>query len=395
MNIFGYGVPLFALLVLICQNFKLLFISRVPVRLPRNILFLYALYVLFFLLAANINGDASLKTMNMNSLIINYMTSALILISIFATIRVGQYLSKIITLLGIICVFGATVTVLQFTGSSAGWGIWYTLNSTTGEAFLNMADAVNGTGQDVNAGAFCPGLTPTQVYNGYFLASLGFAPLYRFLSAEKLTTKLIWGAGTALVIAALFCAQQRAAFFIFLFLMALMCYSKYRLLTIITIVLAVITAGYFIATIPTDDFGRLFEFEDHTREKIYSAGRDFISEHWMWGGRNLFIKETPHGLTAHNILINAICYSGILGTLCILSIYIIMIWQSIKAIWNHLGHRFGIPVVFACALLAYNLISVTHNNSLVTGEPILFIFYALLLRSLSIERDEKTLHNMA
>ena len=389
----GYGVALFSLLILICQNFKLFFIDRLSVRLPKAVFGLYILYILFFLLAANINGDAALKESGMNSLMVNYLTSGFILISISCTASDNSFINRAVTLIAWICLAGAAVTVLQFQGVKLGWGIWFLFNGSTNEALQGIAENLDKTGsQDVVDSVFCPGLVPTQVYNGYFLCACGFAPLYKFLAADKWKHRLFWGAGVALVIAALFCAQQRSAFFIFLMLMAVMCYTRYRFLTILSIIVVLIAVTWYMSSIPLEEFGRLLDFEDNTRERIYSAGFDFLSGHWQWGGRAIFVRTTPHGLSAHNIVFNAFIYSGICGAICILAIYIIMLWQCIRTIWNNLGHRFGYPVVFACALLAYNLISFTHNNSLVTGEPIIFIFYALLLQSLKLHG--KKMHNM-
>lgn len=80
-------------------------------------------------------------------------------------------------------------------------------------------------------------------------------------------------------------------------------------------------------------------------------------------------------------------YGGVFGAAIIITIYMRMCVSSIKPILKSLKNGITESVAFAYALLIYNIISLTHNNSLLTGDPIIWVLYGLMLLSLKFEKN--------
>lgn len=345
----------------------------------------YFVYIIIFLVCTFFNGDGNLGR---NSLLINYFVCILIYIVISKDIRSRIEIDKIATVLLILMISDCVITILQYNNNSLGWSVWYffndaqTIKQATMIAKLDTGSQI--LGKDY---LFCPGIFPSVVYNGYIVGSLSPIALYKFYKAQTLTKKIISVLSVLLIVCSLIVIQQRMAFFLFVLAFVAMMFTRNKRQTILIAIGLLIVYLIYSFDIGAEQFGRLVDIEDKNREHLYANGFDYIFSHLWAGGRKEFIELNR--LSVHNIFLNAFMYGGILGAALIITIYVRMCATSIKIILKSLKNRITESVAFAYALLIYNIISLTHNNSLLTGDPIIWVFYGLMLLSLKFEKNER------
>lgn len=342
---------------------------------------LYAIYLVVFYICTFFNGD---EDMGRNSLTIQYLSCIFIFLAISYNVPSLQVIKKIINVLAILSLVNCIITVLQFYNNSIGWGIWTFLNADMLIEANNQLQNIN-SGQEINAGGtFCPGIFPTQVFNGYVLASLGVICACPYPQIKN-WKKLHFIVATATLIA-LFCAQQRMAFYIYVLFLAYLFYKKHKIITIFILIAALFSYSYISDIMTAETLGRFANAQDSLREKLYSSAITYLQENIIVGGRLAYIQINK--LSVHNIFLNAFLYGGIFGGIIILIIYFRMCFKAIRIIIRRNNQT--VSTALAIGLLSYNLISLTHNNSLLTGEPIIWIMYALMLMSLKYENEKKS-----
>lgn len=354
--------------------------------LPTSVCALYAVYIFFFLVALNFNGDGGRGDSAVNSLLLRYFTCILIFL-VLSRITVSQKnIRGMGTAIIALLVVDSAVTILQLFKEPVSWTLWSMVNAGANEKTLNaikLATEQEGVEQILTK-SFCPGLFPSTVTNGYFLACCGLFPLYRWFKSSRKKEKMFYGAAFAVGAYAVFACQQRTAFYLFLLSCMAICYCFHKRLAVWIMIGGVLFGLLYGLSIKTDELGRYASTTDHYREYIYSHGINYVTENLMWGGRLGFIKAA--GISVHTILLNAFIYGGFLGGLVILAIFVKMCWDAGKILLVSLKKGVMVSTMFAYGLMIYNLISLTHNNSLLTGEPMIFIFYALMLRAAQLEK---------
>lgn len=340
---------------------------------------LFSIYTFIFLLVSFINGEP-------NTAISGYFIKYSECIIIFILIQYccnRTLIGLLVSALVIVISIDAIVTLIQFTGASPiGFGIWSFINFSASHHML--ADTVTslenaiGTGQELR-GSFAPGIFSTTVENGYILSSLLIFIFLSYYKSKTLIFKTIFILLLIATIYALFVVQQRTAFAVGLVIVALTLYSNNKVRFSLLAVAAVLFFFIYEINFNIEQAGRLLEFEDNQRERIYSNAIDFISNNLFTGGRSDFLKFS--GISPHNLIFNAFIYGGIFGAIFLLTIYCRMCFKALIVIKLNFSRRLNVQTSCAYGLLAYNLISLTHNNSLATGDPIIFILYALMLKS--------------
>lgn len=351
--------------------------------LPTTNIKLYIAYIVVFLLCSAMNGDGNY---GLNSLLIGY------LLCIFSYCILGQMIKslKVIKVLVyaliIVLIIDIAITLLQYYNISIGWTIWYIFNNAeTVKQSIAIEQLSFGAQELGNDKLFCPGLFPSIVYNGYMVSTLGILILYMISSTHRTFFRVIYYGLLLITIFALLFIQQRAAFFLFIFLIFIVNYSKHKSLTILCTVLLILAYLSFNVGINEDTIGRLADTEDSQRERLYQTGIEYILQNIIWGGRMRYAEI--NGLSAHNVIINSFLYGGFIGALLILTIFTRMSIKSLKIIKRNFKKKLSLSATLAYSLLIYNLISLTHNNSLLTGDPIIWILYALMLLSYKFENE--------
>lgn len=347
-------------------------------RINYTDILLYVLYAIIFYICTIFNGDGNIGR---NSLVIQYLTCMMIFIAIYYDITTLYAIRIAMNVIIILLLLNCIITILQFNNSSIGWGVWYFFNSSqlNSEEIIKNATSVLAT-QTIGNQTLCPGIFPTQVYNGYILATAGIMNVCYYPQIRK--WRLINIIITLLTLISLFVTQQRMAFYIFLIFCAYLYYRKHKAITISLVIIGAIFYTYTNLSLTEDYIGRYANTEDHLREQLYNSAIEFISQNYLVGGRIAYSKISDY--SAHNVFLNAFIYGGLFGGILILIIYFRMCFKAIRIILRN--NQKAMSTVFAFGLLSFNIISLTHNDSLLTGEPIIWIMYALMLLSLKYEK---------
>ena len=132
--------------------------------------------------------------------------------------------------------------------------------------------------------------------------------------------------------------------------------------------------------------GRFSDLNDDTRDTLYTQGWEYVLAHLWTGGRLAFSEQM--NLSVHNIFLNAFMYGGLFGGILIIIIYFKMCLGCLRLIFKNYVNNINPSSALAYSLLIYNLISLTHNNSLLTGDPIIWVLYALMMQTYNI-KDER------
>lgn len=118
-----------------------------------------------------------------------------------------------------------------------------------------------------------------------------------------------------------------------------------------------------------------------TRSDLYSRCIDYILEN-PWGG--IFDCTDRIGMP-HNLFLNAFIYGGYLGGTFVICIIISILKTCLKALFNiNVREQFAL-LLMILAWLSFFVCSLAHNQSIVTGDVHVWIFWAAILCLL--ERD--------
>lgn len=301
-------------------------------------------------------------------------------ISVDKLINNESSVKKVLILLCGICFLNDIVTYLQYSGNELGIGLGMMFSTSEGDYLKNLAENLNRLDEIRTA---MPGIFGHGAVNGYMTSTLGILSLYFFVGNGK----KFWELGALLYIISLigaFCCQERSGFGLLL-LFSIFTFWKFspRLFKFSIPIMVVIGGmAYYdniVDLITSQEIGRYTELTkfDDTRKVLLNNAFEFISNHLLLGGDVLYRKL--YGLTPHNVFLHAIIYSGLLGAVVVLYLTIYMLCDAYKTIsYSKSG---SLSYFFACALTIYLLNGIFHSSSLVTGDVIIWIIYACILRS--------------
>lgn len=287
---------------------------------------------------------------------------------------------NILILLCGICFLNDIVTYLQYSGNELGIGLGMMFSTTEGDYLMNIAENLNRLDEirAAMSGIFGHGAT-----NGYMTSTLGILSLYFFVGNGK----RFWMLGALLYIVSLvgaFCCQERAGFGLLL-LFSMLTFWKFSSRLLKFSIPAIIVIGsiayydHFVDLFSSLDIGRYAELTafDDSRKRLINNSIQFISNHFLLGGDVLY--RELYGLPPHNVFFHAIIYSGIFGGIVVLYLTAYMLYDAYKTISNSKSGT--LSYFFACALTIYLLNGFLHSSSLITGDVMIWITYACMLRS--------------
>ena len=337
---------------------------------------LYLLFSLLMGLALLINGEFVEFDFIKKFLAYN-------LVSIIAFIAVSRFITStnklnllIITLLSIIFV-DSIITILQYNGNSIGWAIGY-LFSDIDKSVSKIGDRDSLLGISVT-----PGIFGDVVKNAFYLAAV--TPLGLCLINSRYNTKLKAFAIIVILCScvATFMTQQRAAVAMLILILLLSIYILFRKRTILLLSILLVSVLLFLSYSDFSfdfDIGRLGDRNDQNREKLASDAIDFIIAHPMWGGPASFLEQTK--LPAHNLVLDAYIYSGLFGFIIMMVLFIKTTRRSIVTIINGMRKKndYMIIIFSAASVLCCMGYGLLHNTSFLSGEVIVFILLAIMLK---------------
>lgn len=250
----------------------------------------------------------------------------------------------------------------------------------------NSADLLEYVGDRVNTetmdGFAVPGII-SDVGNGYFMAYMSVLALYSKDKKIHIYQLAIY----VFFLVTLFFIQERTA------LVAGLLLSMYALFRILTmhnyiannkkhmIQISIIVGLIYLIPIAYDYMSN-GSSRYATDGFDYAGGRtglNNMSYQFLvsnpWGG--FFDFYNQYHVYPHNLFYNALIYGGIIGGFSIFS----LLWKQMKLSYSIITKRIEETdydfFLFSLMFLAYNLCSLTHNQSVVTGDPTFWVLWAL------------------
>ena len=275
--------------------------------------------------------------------------------------------SWLIYFLLLIVSLDAFATILQGRGSAIGWAMYaHTNGAEIVEASIDrFGDYENSIGH-----SYASGMMGTVVVNGFFLTALGSLFWYPYYKKRNLFSFLISLFLFLLCLTALFYNQQRLAFFVYLFVAAIVAFFLIRSLSLrIGYVFLIVAAGILLIgqthLFDSMDLGRLALVTDSDVYNRHAAHRTYYSEffpyHYMTGDRHEYVVR--YSVTPHNMVIETLLLGGVPG----LIVYFLFVASLLVCIIRDLKAGRRDNILFATPIIAILLISLEHSSGFHTG----------------------------
>ena len=128
-----------------------------------------------------------------------------------------------------------------------------------------------------------------------------------------------------------------------------------------------------------DKLGRFDNMTDLSgRAYIYQKSIDYIQENFFLGG----VANCP--VVPHNVFFSALINAGLFGGLVIIVLYFKMLYAGGRIILER-SKAISYSVVYASGFGIYMLIGLTHNENIVNGSVMCWLFFALALKAYQLE----------
>lgn len=362
----------------------------------------YFLFVLAFIVSAFVTGY-------IKNVLITYYVAACI--GYWATkiliikYNDGHLLLRILIALGVL---NAVVTIGQMLGQSFADQLVSFFRLTLPEKYIEKMDQEGSESMALLLTR--PGLFSSAVYNGYFHMTAGAASLVLIASKFQPLRLIPW----ILIVLGCICVQERGPIIILSVLSAVAFYKtlflkKYAYVLFVLVFAFVVYSltGAIDSVLPhgmdsraTQTTYMITDYDDSSSESqagysrymkesrfaelgldetgrgdIYDQATDYLIDHPFLGGYHRLART--YGMAPHNLFLNAFIYGGFVGGIAIL---FILLWQ-IKPLWRVLTKKIERtnPVCFFAGLayVAFTLNSFVHNKSIVTGDEMLWMLWAL------------------
>lgn len=227
---------------------------------------------------------------------------------------------------------------------------------------------------DILSGTSIPGAFASPVENGLFLMICTIVSITLIMNRlNSIRRVLLFLVIYVVFVLASFVCQQRAPFAAGVFFSAYLLYKiikgRYRIIMIAISLCFVYCLLYYM------DLGRFEDFDVMgSRTYIYNYSQDYINDNYFTGGIEAF--RNMYGFSPHNLIYNAIIYSGVFGAIFIFSLLFTQIYLIGKNIWFN---PTSLVAVFGFIYLGCTFESLTHNVSIVTGTAIYWVIWSAFL----------------
>lgn len=376
-----FSIRVYSTIILIVYCLFLTFTKqKAKSKLAYNFIYVYIIFLLLTFLS---------KTLTEHSYVNNYLrfvfSHHIVAITAFCgvslLVKTEKQIRYILVLLIAIGVINGLVSILQANGNEFGFllgRLFYSQESQyAAETEQRVVEYGAEFGEFVVQGLFGEGAN-----NGLMTGIIGILPLCVIISNKRNVAKCFGGIICfSILIISSYYIQERAAFLLLIFFsfLTIWKYSRYRVL----ILLICIVGGIVFVTNNIDNMGRFsyaFEFGDD-RSLLVSNALSFISENWFLGGEAKY--SIFFGLTPHNFILHALIYSGFFGSLVIFYLFIKMFLIAI----NSMKKSFCSPMTWclASSTLIFHINGLVHSSSIITGDVIIWLLFALLLKSIKIQ----------
>lgn len=354
--------------------------------IERSYIWIYLIFSLIMGVALLINGEFEEYQYIKKFLAFNF-------VSIIAFFAIDRFISSyarmklFIFCLLLLIAFDDIVTILQYNGNPLGWAIGYIFSDI--DKFAESAETKN----SLLGMSLTPGILGHVVNNAFYISMV--TPLcFTLIEKKNKWIKLVFvGSIFALSSVAVYMTQQRAAFYVLLLSLLILAYmslKRHPLLILSILVICLIIPAFSVDVSMDVDYGRLTQTTDTSRAKLIEEAITFIGKHPLFGSPVSFLKLT--GLPAHNIILDSYINAGFLGFIVMMILYTKTSFKSIRRIGMGMKvKRDNFVILFtAYALFGSMFYSLTHNTSFLSGEVMVFILLALMLKTETLSLANQT-----
>lgn len=343
---------------------------------------IYVLFLIWMGIAQLLNGEI-LEYQFFKKLLAYHLVSIVAFLSIEHYVNTVQDLKNTMLVLIGIMLINNVATILQFVGNDIGWSI--------GMFFGDNQDNIDfiGTHDTLLGFSRTPGILGNVVNNAFAIAVLTPLSLCLVNDSSNIITKLYAILSFAIASLACFMTQQRAAFYLLLFCFAVYLLVAIKKNAIIFIVLGVLVM-LFVDNLNFDnmDIGRLSNTTDDARSELYKHAYAYISEHPFLGGPISFQKMA--GVTSHNVALDSWIFAGFFGFVTMMILICMTVLSAIKTFLRGLKAKGQNRYMIFCSVAVINAMvyGFTHNTSYLTGNVLILIALALMLKSSKLNMNE-------
>ena len=355
-------------------------LRKAYISIDHSYLKLYIVFLLLMGIAQLLNGEI-VEYQYFKKLLAYHLVCIVTFIAIEYYVNSYYDLKRVILLFTVVMLFNNITSILQFNGNDLGWRMGMFFSDIQEEIeFADRHDTLLGI-------SLTPGLFGHVVNNAFAIAVL--CPLSLSLIEKHTNIYIKIFVIITIIIAFITCfiTQQRTAFALFVVSIAVYLFVTFKrnfyISLLIVLILLIIASNVDITEI---DFGRLSKTENNDRNDLYMYALDFISEHPILGGPMAYQKIA--GVSSHNLVLDSWIFSGFLGFVAMMVLYLKTIVECIKSVYKGIINNPNCYMVFcSLSVLIAMLYGMTHNTSYLTGNVIVFIALALMLKTLKIEYD--------
>lgn len=341
---------------------------------------IYMVFIAFYVLACGLTGyfeDAVTKCFAYYLVcFVAYQSTKILILKYDA----GVALIYTILVVGIV---DAILTIGQYFGNSYAFEIFEFFKSKgTSEDTLLLFDK-KGT---LN-GVVMPGLIG-GVANGYFLSAMCALAFFQKEANLKIYNIIL----ALFFLVATFMVQERTGAVVGIFITSYLFFKQQIKKVNIGVIFVLIIIGLNVLPFLSDTI-----FGESSRYSNLSFSDDARSNYWEYVLNYMLINplgsiygyEQIYFMPPHNFILNAFVYAGIIGGPILLLLIVIQVKYIIPIVMGRINVSNILPILFGLVYMGYTLNSVTHNASLMTGDSMFWISWAVVICS-SRSRGNRT-----
>ena len=306
------------------------------------------------------------------------------LVCIVAYFAIDRYVKKdlhfdmIVGVLSLIILFNVMVTVLQYQNNPIGWGIGVLFSDIS--QVEQFADYLNDHESFAGVSKL-PGIFGHPVNNGFFLAVATSMLLTGFGKHKSRMLSVFYALTIVAAMVAIFMLQQRAAFYLMIIVIAYHLMKSFvskpsKFIFPFAVAIIVVLLFFPSSDISEVELGKLASSDNSSRTSVWSWAFTVILNNPLFG--NLVQYNQSAEYSAHNVLIDSLIDSGIVGFIPLFYLYVKTVKDALRIMFKT---KYNYARVFSYSVLISMGMGMFHNTSYLTGDVIIFIALALMFKA--------------
>ena len=337
---------------------------------------LFFAYLFVYIICNIVNGEFFLTTFFTNFLSYHFSSIVLIL-SIPIIVKSKRDLNLFVGAIAISYFSNCILTIGQFFSFPPSWEIGQMVNDGLTRELENNADIF-----EYDGGLL--GRTITAGFTGFVVTNGYFTTCYLPIAHQVLKAHSKYVFFPILIIVALavtFINQERAAMLLVLLYFLFYVFMYYKPSKLFLLFGGLLLLFFYCqdAIFNSMEMGRLMEFSDSTRGKLWRDFRQFLyTDQLYFGGLDNYISV--YKVNQHNCLLAAWTIGGIFTFLSFCVLYFYALYELARMLFNWDFIKSNIiffSLATSCGL--YLLYSLTHSSGLQNDGVMFWLPYTLLL----------------